>query len=145
MTKETAFSIVRAALTLTGSYIIGHNLFGAKLDESLWQELAGAAITIISIVWGIVDKSATIESIQSAVRSVITVAGGLLVSAGKLTGDALNSIIGLVAVLVPLLQSWLSKKKVQQLADGTLAPSSNGKVVKPASTSIGEALPISGN
>jgi len=120
MTKETAFSIVRAALTLTGSYIIGHNLFGAKLDESLWQELAGA-------------------------RSVITVAGGLLVSAGKLTGDALNSIIGLVAVLVPLLQSWLSKKKVQQLADGTLAPSSNGKVVKPASTSIGEALPISGN
>lgn len=129
MQKDTAFSIFRALLTLGGTYLIGHNLFGQKVDSEMWQVVAGTLLTLIGVIWGIADKTATIEAVQSGLRSALISGGGLLVAAGKLSGQSLEAIIGMTAVLIPMLQSHTSKIKIQQLASGKVEPTDTGKVV----------------
>lgn len=122
MTQDTILSIIRSILTLVGTYLVGHNLFGLAVDSTSWQIWVGAAVALGSIIWGIVSKSAGIEQIQSAVRSIIISIGGLFVAAGKLNGNTLDAILGLITAILPVIQSYTSKLKVQQMAAGTLVP-----------------------
>lgn len=127
MTKETALSLLRTLLTLAGTYIIGHNLFGKPIDSNVWQEIGGAALTAVGVGWGVSDKTATVEMVQSAVRSVLITFGGLLVAAGKLSGQSLEAIIGVGAVVVTAIQSHTSKVKIKQISSGQLIVTDKGK------------------
>jgi hypothetical protein len=127
MTQDNLLSFLRALLIMVGSYVVGHNVFGHPVDSSTWQIIAGAIVTVASTIWGIAAKTSNIEGIESAVRSVITSVGGLFVSAGVLSGDNLNAILGLVTAIAPALQSALSKSKNQQIAAGTVTPTATGK------------------
>lgn len=129
MTQDNLLSFVRALLILVGSYVVGHNLFGHTVDSSTWQIIAGAVVTLSSIIWGIVTKSTSIEAVESAIRSIITSVGGLFVSAGVLSGDNLNAILGLVTAIAPAIQSALSKTKNQQIATGTVTTTTTGQAV----------------
>ena len=129
MNKDTLLSLVRTLLTLAGTYIIGHNLFGKPIDADAWQEVGGALLTVFGVGWGILDKSATAEMIESAIRSVVISIGGLLVAAGKLSGETLQAILGLVAVVATAIQSHTSKVKVKQIASGQLSVTDKGKAV----------------
>ena len=128
MTQDNLLSSLRAVLILVGSYLVGHNVFGHAVDSSTWQIIAGAVVTVASTWWGIAAKTTTIEGVESAVRSIITSVGGLFVSAGVLSGDNLNAILGLVQV-APLLQSMLSKSKNQQIATGAVKTTTDGKAI----------------
>jgi hypothetical protein len=123
MGQENLLSTFRALLILAGSFLVGHNLFGHPIDSKTWQVVSGALVTIIATVWGIASKTATIESVESAVRSVITAIGGLLASAGIVTGSNVNAALGFVTALAPALQSYLGKTKGQQIAAGALTTS----------------------
>lgn len=129
MTQDNLLSSLRAVLILVGSYLVGHNVFGHAVDSSTWQIIAGAVVTVASTWWGIAAKTTTIEGVESAIRSIITSVGGLFVSAGVLSGDNLNAILGLVTALAPLLQSMLSKSKNQQIATGAVKTTTDGKAV----------------
>lgn len=129
MTQDNLLSSLRAVLILVGSYLVGHNVFGHAVDSSTWQIIAGAVVTVASTWWGIAAKTTTIEGVESAVRSIITSVGGLFVSAGVLSGDNLNAILGLVTALAPLLQSMLSKSKNQQIATGAVKTTTDGKAI----------------
>lgn len=132
MTQENFLSALRAVLILVGSYLVGHSLFGHTLTSDAWQVWVGAIVSLVSTVWGIVTKSTTIEAVESAVRSIVTGVGGLLVSAGILSSDNLNAILGLVVAIAPLFQSFLSKAKTQAVANGTITPNGKGLMVKKA-------------
>jgi hypothetical protein len=130
MLQENLLSTLRALLILIGSYVVGHNLFGHPVDAQTWQIVAGAIVTVSTTIWGVMAKTATIEGVESAVRSVVTSLGGLLASAGIISGNNLNAILGFVTALLPALQSFLSKTKVQQIAAGALDTSPvTGKAV----------------
>ena len=88
-------------------------------------------VTISSTIWGIASKTSNIEGVESAVRSVITSVGGLFVSAGVLSGDNLNAILGLVTAIAPAIQSALSKTKTQQIATGVVKATVTGQVITP--------------
>jgi len=128
MALQNALSAIRALLILVGSYVVGKNVFGHAIDSSTWQIIAGSVVTVASTIWGIVTKTANVEGVESAVRSVITSIGGLLASAGVISGDNLNAILGLVTALAPFLQSVLSKSKNQQMASGAITPTATGQV-----------------
>jgi hypothetical protein len=127
MTKATGLSLFRTLLTLAGTYIIGHNLFGKPIDANVWQEVGAAALTAFSVGWGVLDKTATVEMVQSAIRSVLITFGGLLVAAGKLSGQSLEAIVGVGAVIVTAIQSHTSKVKIKQIASGQLTVTDKGK------------------
>jgi hypothetical protein len=121
--QENLLSTLRALFILIGSWVVGHNVFGTTVDSHTWEIIAGALVTVASTIWGIASKTATIEGVESALRSIITSVGGLFAAAGMITGNNLNAILGFVAAALPALQSYLSKTKVQQIAQGTLKTS----------------------
>ncbi len=118
--KDLWLSLFRTALTAFGSFLFGKNILGASIDSVLWQEIVGIIIAVGSTVWGILDKSATVDGIQSAVRSVAVFIGGLLVASGKLSSGALDSWMGFITTLVTVILSATSRSKAQQLAKGEI-------------------------
>jgi hypothetical protein len=71
MTKDTIFSLLRSALTIVGSILLGKNIFGTAVDNSVIEAVIGGALFVGSVVWGIADKTATIEMLQSALLKVV--------------------------------------------------------------------------
>lgn len=120
LNKETVLSIIRTALTAIGAYLIGANFFGNPIDEVIWQGIAGTILTAIGVIWGIIDKTASVEMLQSGLRSVITFVGLALVGSGKIKQELLDSLLGIVAILVPVLYSEASKAKTRMLEQGKL-------------------------
>ena len=131
MTKETILSVVRTLLTLLGAYIVGHNFFGGTVlvDNALLDNIIGAVIGLGSAIWGIFDKSSGVDQLQSGLRSFITVIGGVLTAGGKISGTTLNLILGLIAPLLTIIQSFTAKQKIISIATGTLSPTLSGKTV----------------
>ena len=122
MSKENIFSTIRALLIFIGTFAVGHNLFGKPIDSATWQIILGSVMALGSLIWGMATKDTSIEGLESFLRSFIQGVGGLLVSSGMLTGDTLNAILGLVTALAPLLQSFASKTKTDQIVSGKIAP-----------------------
>lgn len=120
MTKETFIIIFKAVLTVGGSYLLGINLWGQIVDNSILQIIIGIALSGASIAWSIFDKSYTIESIQAFIRQTVLFVGGLLIAAGKITPERLDVYLGAILAIIPVLQSYLSKKKAQDLKEGEL-------------------------
>jgi len=120
MSKENVVTLIRALLTVVGSFFVGKVLAGHTIDTQLWQLIGGAVLTVISTVWGIFDKSIAVEAAESVVRQVALAVGGVLVALGKLSPDNLQTYIGVIAALLPVILSFLSKKKSVQLATGKI-------------------------
>jgi hypothetical protein len=121
MNKETLMSLLRTFLTSFGIFLLGKNLFGSVIDQSIWQMVVGVTMAGVSVIWGIFDKTVGIEMLQSFLRSAIIGFGGLLVARGSLSPEKLESILGIVMSILPLLYSMLSRKKTNNLVNGTLS------------------------
>ena len=52
MTQEQLLGIVRHILTAAGGIIIARGL----VSEALWEQIAGAALTVAGLVWSILSK-----------------------------------------------------------------------------------------
>lgn len=122
MNKETVFTLIRTLLTSFGVFLIGKNFLGQTIDQSIWQMLIGIAMSAFSVAWGMYDKTLGLEMLQSFIRSAFVGIGGLLVAKGSLSVEKLESILGIVLALLPLVYSLLSKKKSTELANGTIEP-----------------------
>jgi hypothetical protein len=122
MNKETVFTLIRTLLTSVGIFLIGKNFMGSTIDQSVWQMLVGVIMSGVSVVWGIVDKTIGLEMLQSFIRSAIVGLGGLLVAKGSLNPEKLDSILGIVLSVLPLIYSILSRKKSDGIAEGSIAP-----------------------
>lgn len=114
------FAIIRTLLSLFGAWLLGHNLFGTTIDESLWQEIAGTVLVVISLVWTILDKTAGIEKVEGVIRQFLTAAGGLFISLGIIKEETVTIISGVISSLLPYILSLLGKKKSQDIATGEL-------------------------
>lgn len=132
MSQESVYSLIRSVLTFVGSYIIGHAIFGVAITSTVWDVIGGSVISLIGIVWGIVEKTATVDSVSSAIRSVFISIGGVLVAAGKVSQNSLNQIEGIATAALPIIQSWISRSVVKQIATGSLIPSSTTGKVTPS-------------
>ena len=120
MNKETIFSLLRTALTLIGSYLIGKNLLGNTIDNSIIEILVGAGMSLASVVWGIISKGLVIEQIQSFIRSAVVGIGGLLVASGKIEAGKIESLSGFLLAVSTFIYSLLSRKKSQNIVSGKI-------------------------
>jgi hypothetical protein len=113
--------VLPTILTLLGTYVIGHNLMGAKVDESLWQEIGGAATAAIGLAISYFSHTLNIEGVQASIHRIVEVAGALLVASGRITAESLVTILGVITALTPLIYKHFSEKKTQQIASGKIA------------------------
>jgi hypothetical protein len=123
---QNLLSALRAIGTLIGAYLVGHAIFGHTITADVWQVVGGAFLTVVSTAWGIWTKTSDIEGIESAARSVISALGGLGVSAGVISGSQLAAILAAIIPLATFIQSALAKSKNQQIAAGTVTPTTAG-------------------
>jgi hypothetical protein len=121
MTRETVIIIIKALLTVVGSWLIGQNFIGQPIDQNMLEIIGGVIMSGVSIFWSIRDKSYTIESLQAFIRQVVLFVGGLLIAANKLTPDRLEGILGLMLAVIPIVQSYTSKRKAQKLQEGEIS------------------------
>jgi hypothetical protein len=136
MNTSTLGSLVRALLTLIGTFLIGKTIFGHPLLGPTWDTITGGMLTAGSIGWSIYNGTATEETLESLVRQLLQGAGGLLVGSGLLNSSELAAITSFVILSVPIVWGYLSKAKTAKIANGTLNAQSTGKVVK-ASPKVG--------
>lgn len=120
MSKETVMTLARTILSAVGAFLIGKHIFGTVADETVVGAIVGGIMTTASVVWGIVDKSSGIEQIQSGIRQVVTLVGGILISSGKLSAEKLETYLGLAIALATFIYSLLSRKKTADIAAGIL-------------------------
>lgn len=120
MNRENIVAIFRAALLILGSYLMGKSFLGSQIDDVLWQQIVGSALTLFSVIWGIVTKTAGIEAVQSGIRSVVMFVGSLLVGSGRIAGEVLESALTIISVLVMVVYGQLSRLKSVKIAEGKL-------------------------
>lgn len=121
MNKDRAFGVIRSVLSVAGAFLLGKNLFGTAIDESTWQVILGIVMGLVGMAWSIVDKTATLEMVQGAIRQGLTFVGGLLVASGKLSAANLETWLGIITAILPFLYAGLSRKKTQALDNGKLS------------------------
>lgn len=125
MTSEQLNSIIRTVLTLIGAFLTGggvNYLFGTVIDTAYWQEISGIVLAIVSVVWSIVSKTVDIEKLEGTIRQIVTFICGILVARGLLNAQTGMAVIAFIGAIIPLIQSYLGKKKSDQLAVGIIQP-----------------------
>lgn len=139
MTKANILSLVRTVLTFAGTFLIGHSILNQPITSDVWDMIIGVSSTAFGTIWGIVDKSATSDMIESALRSILIGVGGFLVTAGILKNETLQALLGLITPILAFIQSVMSKAKVVSIATGQAKPeidkntgAFNGKIQKAA-------------
>jgi nitric oxide reductase large subunit len=120
MDKTTIVAVIKNALALIGSFLIGKELFGAAVDESLWQIIAGAVMLLISFVMSFASNLVTKEKFQDAIRVLIVGIGGALVAGGWVEPAKLEMWIGAITAIAPMIYEWISRKKSQEIAKGEI-------------------------
>lgn len=120
MDRKTIETLLRTAMTSLGVFMLGKNLLGTPIDASVWQMVVGSGMSLLAVVWGVLDKNLGIEMLQSFIRSAFVGFGGLLVAKGQLSAGTLESIIGVITAILPALYSFLSRKKSQEIAKGSI-------------------------
>lgn len=134
MNKQTLLSFFRSVVQLVGAFLIGRHIFGHSLDANLLETFGESVVVLGTAVWGVLDKTVGIEQLQSAFRSTLTIITSLLASWGIISGQTALAIVGFGGSLIPVLQSYTSKLKVQKMDAGTIVPKpdGSGKVMKAA-------------
>ena len=120
MDRKTIETVLRATLQIIGSYIMAKNLLGPSVDAVMWEMIMGGIMSVMSIVWGVLDKNIGIEMLQSTIRNVFVAFGGVLVAQGKLSSEKLETYIGFAITLLPVIYSILSRKKSQAVVTGSI-------------------------
>ena len=118
--KSTIYAIIRMVLSGLGAYLLGKNLFGHTIDESLWQMIVGSVMILISFVATVFDKTAGVEIWEGLIRQLVTSIGGLLTGLGVVKEETFATISTAILSLLPLILSLLGKKKSQAIAMGDL-------------------------
>ena len=118
MSRQSIVTMIRALMTAIGFFLMGKNLLGNPVDQVMMEMFSGVILAGVSVYWGIVDKTVTIEAWQSFIRQLIVGVGGLLIAKGRVSAEMLNDILGAALAIMPVIYSILSRKKSTEISDG---------------------------
>lgn len=105
MKQEQVISIVRHVLSVIGGVLLAYGIG----QEVLFANITGVVLGLISLVWSIKYKTATISMVSGVIRQVLTFVGGFLVLKGILTPEKLEAAIGGIVALLPVILGQFDK------------------------------------
>jgi nitric oxide reductase large subunit len=120
MDRITIVAIIKNALALIGSFLIGKELLGTSVDESLWQLIAGAVMVLISFIMSFASNLLTKEKFQDALRVLFVSISGALIAGGWVKPEQVELWAGAVTAIGTLVYEYLSRKKSQDIAKGEI-------------------------
>lgn len=116
-------SILRLVLTFVGAFLTGggvHLFFGHVIDTAYWQEITGVIMTIVSIWWGVKEKSIDEEKLSSGARQVVTFVMGIVTAKNLLTAQQGMAVVTFIGGLLPFFLSWWNKRQNQKVSEGKI-------------------------
>ncbi len=119
--KQTLLSVFRTLIAaIGGAFLLGKNVFGIMLDSSLMEQILGAFMAIVSLVWGILDKSLKEDAIISFVKQIVSITGGVLVASGKISDSLFEMIMGVLTSILALFGSSTARVKDKKIVNGDI-------------------------
>lgn len=111
MTKAQVLGLIQSLLSAVGGFLVIKGLPDGTLTTGV-----GVVMGLVGLVWSFFDKSATVSSIEEGLRQVGAFVGGIFIAKGKLSVDQLNTWLGLITTLVPLILSFFAKSPTSPAA-----------------------------
>lgn len=105
MKKEQVISIVRHVLSVVGGLLLAYGIG----QEVLFANISGVVLGLVSLIWSIKEKSATLSQAGGVIRQVLTFVGGFLIAKGVLTPEKLEATIGGIVALLPVILGQFDK------------------------------------
>lgn len=132
MNKQFVITLVRTIMTAFSAYVIGRNFLGNPVTSIWWEEAIAVVVTVISVAWGLWDKSTKLEGLQSGLRQVFAFAGGIIYAKGSMEPGIWQQVTGIVIDLATLIYSMTSKEKNAGIVAGkfTVVETNKGAVLK---------------
>lgn len=96
MDRSKISSLVRHAASILGGILISK---GLAVDGQI-LEIIGASMSLLSIVFSIVDKTYTLNMIEGTIRQVLTTLSGFLAFQASLTPNVIEMIMSGVSSLL---------------------------------------------
>lgn len=118
MNRQSIVTMIRALMTAIGFFLMGKNLLGNSVDQVMMEMFSGVILAGVSVYWGIVDKTVTIEAWQSFIRQLVVGVGGLLLAKGWVSAELIDDVLGAALAILPVIYSILSRKKSVEISDG---------------------------
>lgn len=118
MDKIRIAAIIKNALAIIGSFLIGKELFGAQVDQGLWEIIGGAVMVLISFFMSFATNLVTKEKWQDALRVLFVSVGAALTAGGWVKPEQIELWGGALTMLGTLIYEWISRKKTQDIAKG---------------------------
>lgn len=104
MSREQLFSAIRHLLSAVGGYLLLKGLDGSFIEQG-----SGIVLGIIALVWSFKDKTATSSAVGGVLRQIATFVGGIFIAKGKLDPAELDTYLGILTALIPLLLAKLDR------------------------------------
>lgn len=105
MTQAQVLGIVQSVLTAVGGLLVAKGI----TDSATITTGIGVASALIGMIWAFKDKTADVTSTEETIRQVGAFVGGIFIAQGKFSADQLNTWLGLVSALVPVVLSFIAK------------------------------------
>lgn len=107
MGKTEILGLLRQALTMVGPVLLANGIG----DEAVVQQVTGAAIALVGLIWGVVDKSGElVPSILSITRHTTGAVGAILLATDVFPAGQIESGAGLVMAAVAFGTSFINKR-----------------------------------
>jgi hypothetical protein len=90
------FSIIRHSLSAVAGILIANGV----LNDAISEEIIGAVVSIVSIVWSIKEKSATSTMIEGTIRQVITAVGSFITF---ISPSTTSQVSGTIVMILPAI------------------------------------------
>jgi len=96
MTRSKLYSLLRHAISLIGGILIARGV----LTDGFGQEIMGTALSLLSVIWSIMDKTYTVNQIEGTARQLLTTLSGILIFKTALTPSTIDLIMAAVSGLL---------------------------------------------
>lgn len=105
MTQAQVLGIAQSVLTALGGFLVAKGI----TDSATITTGIGVVSGLVGLIWAFKDKTADVSTTEETIRQVGAFVGGLFIAQGKLSIAQLNTWLGLISALVPVVLSFIAK------------------------------------
>lgn len=105
LTQSQVFGIIQSVLSALGGFLVAKGI----TDNVTVTTGIGVISGLVGMIWAFVDKTADVTTVEETLRQAGSFVGGIFIAKGKLSADELNTWLGLISTLVPVILSFIAK------------------------------------
>lgn len=115
LSKGQVIGIIQSVATALGGFLVAKGI----TDNATVTTGVGILVALAGMVWTFIDKTVDVTAVEETLRQAGSFVGGIFIGKGKLSVDELNTWLGLISTLVPVILSFIAKAPATTPTDPT--------------------------